>query len=252
MKITIITINYNNLIGLKKTFDSVKSQFFMNYEYIIIDGGSTDGSKEYLIENSNQIDYWVCELDKGVYHAMNKGLIVATGEYVIFMNSGDVFYNNHVLFDFQNFNPTCDLIYGLSRWSQTGLFWNPPREIKLKDTLARVLLPHQATFYKVLQLKLNKGFKEEFSIISDWGVFIDFIIKGFSYDKIDLTICLSEPAGLSQKSSFTLHLQKMRYIQKYHFKYIFYYPFCMIRDFIKNRYKYYIKPFIKRFSNNLS
>lgn len=249
MLISIITINYNNLTGLKKTVESVLCQSYKSVEYIIIDGGSTDGSLDYIKINYDKINYWVSESDDGVYQAMNKGLNIASGEYVIFMNSGDVFYNKHVLLDFINLNPNCDLVYGLSRWSKTGLYWNPPRGIKLKDTLAKVLLPHQATFYKTSQLKKNNGFKEEFSIVSDWGVFIDFIVKGYSFDKINLTICLSEPAGLSQKRSFILHLQKIRYIHKYHLKYFLYYPFCLIRDFTKSRYKYYIIPFINRFRN---
>jgi glycosyltransferase involved in cell wall biosynthesis len=249
MKISIVTINLNNSKGLKLTLESIFEQTYQNFESIVIDGGSKDGSIELISEFKSKIRYWKSEKDKGVYQAMNKGLNIASGEYVIFMNSGDVFYNKHVLLDFINLNPNCDLVYGLSRWSKTGLYWNPPRGIKLKDTLAKVLLPHQATFYKTSQLKKNNGFKEEFSIVSDWGVFIDFIVKGYSFDKINLTICLSEPAGLSQKRSFILHLQKIRYIHKYHLKYFLYYPFCLIRDFTKSRYKYYIIPFINRFRN---
>lgn len=92
MKLTIITINYNNAAGLKKTMESVLSQTSNDFEYIIIDGGSVDGGKE-LIEqlaiSDKRLSYWVSEPDSGIYNAMNKGIKMAKGEYVQFVNSGD-------------------------------------------------------------------------------------------------------------------------------------------------------------------
>lgn len=96
-KFSIITINYNNKEGLRKTIESVVGQSFRDFEYIIIDGGSTDGSIEVIKEYAGKVDYWVSEPDKGIYHAMNKGVLQAHGEYLNFMNSGDEFYNNGVL-----------------------------------------------------------------------------------------------------------------------------------------------------------
>ena len=96
-KISVITINYNDKVGLKKTIDSVVNQSFKDFEFIVIDGASTDGSVSVIEENKNQIAYWVSEPDSGVYNAMNKGIKAATGDFVIFMNSGDCFYSNSVL-----------------------------------------------------------------------------------------------------------------------------------------------------------
>lgn len=73
MKLTVLTINYNNKEGLTKTFESVRSQTWKDFEFIVIDGGSTDGGKE-LIEQNDQVNYWVSEKDSGVYNAMNKGI----------------------------------------------------------------------------------------------------------------------------------------------------------------------------------
>ena len=89
MKFSIVTINYNNLAGLKKTRESIISQTCKNYEWIVIDGGSTDGAKEFLQEHSNEMSYWCSEKDKGVYNAQNKGIALAKGDYMICMNSGD-------------------------------------------------------------------------------------------------------------------------------------------------------------------
>src|SRR5574339_979809 len=96
-KISIITVNYNDKAGLEKTLRSVTSQTLKDFEYVVIDGGSNDGSKELIESYADKIDYWVSEPDKGVYSAMNKGIKAATGEFVIFMNGGDLFYDTQVL-----------------------------------------------------------------------------------------------------------------------------------------------------------
>jgi glycosyltransferase involved in cell wall biosynthesis len=97
MKFSIITINFNDCKGLEKTIQSVLSQTFADYEYIVIDGGSTDGSVEVIKKYESHITYWVSEPDGGIYNALNKGLCRATGEYVNCMNSGDIFATPHVL-----------------------------------------------------------------------------------------------------------------------------------------------------------
>lgn len=97
MKFSIITVNYNNRAGLDKTISSVLQQKFHDFEYIVIDGGSIDGSKEIIQTNANIIDYWVCERDLGVYDAMNKGIKNANGDYFLFLNSGDYLVSEDVL-----------------------------------------------------------------------------------------------------------------------------------------------------------
>ncbi len=82
-KISIITINYNDKIGLNKTIHSVVNQTYKDFEFLVIDGGSTDGSKELIEQHSSQINYWISEKDNGVYNAQNKGIKAATGEFVI-------------------------------------------------------------------------------------------------------------------------------------------------------------------------
>lgn len=94
-KFTIITINYNNLRGLIKTIDSVQQQTFRSYEYIIVDGLSTDGSVDYI--KSVKDTKIIIEKDKGIYDAMNKGILHSNGDYIIFMNSGDCFSGNNIL-----------------------------------------------------------------------------------------------------------------------------------------------------------
>ena len=97
-KVSVITVNYNNLKGLERTISSVLSQSFSDFEYIIVDGGSTDGSKEYIESKQEYINQWVSEKDHGVYNAMNKAIRMAQGEYCIFMNSGDHFFSSQSAF----------------------------------------------------------------------------------------------------------------------------------------------------------
>ena len=112
MKLSIITINYNNLEGLKRTYESVVSQTCQDFEWIIIDGGSTDGSKEFIEEHRDKFAYWCSEPDKGIYNAMNKGISKAKGEYLNFMNSGDEYADERVIEEFIDTKWEEDVILG--------------------------------------------------------------------------------------------------------------------------------------------
>ena len=98
--LSIITINYNNINGLQNTLQSVFCQSRHDFEWIVIDGGSTDGSKELLEKYTNRINYWVSEPDHGIYEAMNKGIKVAKGDYLQFLNSGDCLADKDIIKQF--------------------------------------------------------------------------------------------------------------------------------------------------------
>ena len=97
MTLSIITINYNNKEGLQKTITSVVSQTVKEFEWVVIDGGSTDGSKELIEKYTDHIDYYVSEPDKGIYNAMNKGIHASHGKYLQFLNSGDSLHDNDTI-----------------------------------------------------------------------------------------------------------------------------------------------------------
>ena len=105
-KISVITISYNCKDVIEDTILSVIGQTYTNIEYIIIDGASTDGTFDVIKKYADKIDFWISEPDKGIYDAMNKGLKHATGDWVIFMNAGDSFYNNTVI---ERFVPQIDI-----------------------------------------------------------------------------------------------------------------------------------------------
>ena len=130
MKYSIITINLNNSAGLRKTIESVVNQTFQDFEYIIIDGGSTDGSVDIIKEYSSRIDYWVSEPDRGIYNAMNKGIVQAHGDYINFMNSGDCFSKNTILEEIYA-DLSFDFVFGKARTIPNNTILSPSKNITL-------------------------------------------------------------------------------------------------------------------------
>jgi len=202
MKLSIITINYNNLEGLKRTYESVVSQTCQDFEWIIIDGGSTDGSKEFIEEHQDKFAYWCSEPDKGVYNAMNKGIAKATGEYLNFMNSGDCFYDEHTLEKVFSQELMADLVYG--DWIRVYPDHEEYKAAPPKAFYATVFFDnvcHQAMFVKANVLR-NKGYDDDMHILADWKRWIEMSLDGQTFQYIPLTICRFEATtGLSEKVS---------------------------------------------------
>lgn len=182
VKLTIITINYNNKNGLEKTVNSVLSQTFTDVEYVIIDGGSTDGSLEIIKQYAQHFSYWVSEPDKGIYNAMNKGILQAKGEYLQFLNSGDWLVNETVLSKVFEHTTTADILYGnMNEISPNG-------DIKVQVPLVgdnltmanfnsntHATIQHPASFIR--KTLFEKGlYDERYRIIADIKFFIDSII----------------------------------------------------------------------------
>lgn len=111
-KISVITVVFNNVRDIGFTLESMASQSYKNVEHIVIDGKSTDGTLEILTKHKEQIDILISEEDQGIYDAMNKGLKLATGEYVLFLNSGDAFYDENTLSDIFSNSEGADIYYG--------------------------------------------------------------------------------------------------------------------------------------------
>jgi glycosyltransferase involved in cell wall biosynthesis len=215
MLISIITINYNNLVGLKKTMASVLEQTYEDIEYIVIDGGSTDGSKEHLEHCQKDLAYWVSEPDQGIYSAMNKGIDQATGDYLLFLNSGDWLVDNFVIDKFEGFNPVEDLVYGdpLVRY---GITWQRkfmPKQMSIGVALTHTLA-HQAEFYKRSLFNDNFRYDTSYKVVSDWILTNDAIIfKKCSSRYLDLVVCCFEDPGIS--SDFNLrHTERKRYLKE--------------------------------------
>lgn len=201
MKYSIITVNFNNKEGLRQTIESVIHQTFHDFEFIVIDGGSTDGSVDVLKEYDAHINYWVSEPDGGIYQGMNKGIKKATGEYLNFMNSGDCFYNEDVLQRVFNKHLTCDIIVGkdyhYNPQTQQGFRTILPPRISILTFYIQTL-PHQSSFFK-RELFFNTRYDESLKIVADIKFYIQKIcVEDCSIELIEEIICKREPDGISK------------------------------------------------------
>jgi glycosyltransferase involved in cell wall biosynthesis len=200
MNLSIITVNLNNKAGLERTINSVLSQTSNNYELIIIDGGSSDGSLDIIRQHANAVSYWVSEKDRGTYHAMNKGIAVARGEYCYFLNSGDYFVGNTVLEELFKLDIYADIVSGnVLKIRANGKY----RTIYPHDnpTLHRLCihsLPHQASLIKSKLFNEIGTYNESFRIVSDFDFFLKAIVVfKKSYQKVNINFSYFNLQGIS-------------------------------------------------------
>ncbi len=199
--ISVITVNYNNAQGLDRTIKSVLSQSYSDKEFIIIDGGSSDGSAELISQVSSSLSFHCSEKDSGVFYAMNKGLEKAKGDYVIFMNSGDVFVNEQSLQQLsQGTKGDPDFVYGDIYFEKANserrevIFPDHPRFIYYFT----LFLPHQATLTKCSLLRQAGGYDVRYKLSSDSFFIWDHIInKGSTYVHVNEFVAICELGGLS-------------------------------------------------------
>lgn len=209
MQLSIITINLNNHKGLLKTLESVVHQTFTDYEYLVIDGASTDKSKALIKEYQSNIAYWISGPDTGIYNAMNKGISKASGEYCLFLNSGDWLYNNNVLKDCFEIEFNEDFVYGHQVIEQDGKFVEDPCLDVLYltfSTLKKSHIPHQCTFIKRSLFDRLGSYNEENKIISDW----EFLMKGLfiygcSIRRIPVKMTVYNTEGISSTIEYKKH-----------------------------------------------
>lgn len=201
VKISIITVCYNNKYGLEKTIHSIKDQTYKEFEFIIIDGASTDGTLDFIVENKHYISTWISEKDNGIYHAMNKGILLAKGEYCIFLNSGDCLANNKVLENIVDHLIEEDIIYG----NVIKVKPHYRRLIKYSSVLSlydfyrtTAAIHHQASFIKRELFEKYGLYREDLKINGDWEFFFRMIIiEQVKTKYFDMVISVVDGSGLS-------------------------------------------------------
>lgn len=215
MKLSIITVNLNNKSGLQKTIDSVITQTWKEFEWIIIDGGSTDGSKELIEKYSSYITYWVSEPDKGIYNAMNKGIKVAKGEYLQFLNSGDCLYNKKTNEDiFLKKYKIADIITGNIICEGKIVKGIAAKDISLNDFFYGNIL-HPSTYIKRELFEQYGYYDEELEIVSDWKFFlITIILKNVSITYVDKVLVDFDGTGISSSNISKVAHEKLNVIKR--------------------------------------
>lgn len=194
--ISIITINLNNYQGLEKTINSVIYQSCKDFEYIVIDGCSTDGSSDLLIRYKDNITIGISEPDSGIYNAMNKGIRYASGVYCIFLNSGDTLADNEVIANLLKQPLQSDVITGDTILVPDGKIWKAPRQVSLL-TFMKGSLSHQASLIR-RSLLLRYPYDETNKIVSDWKFCIEvLVVHNYSYSSVDMIISQYDKTGIS-------------------------------------------------------
>lgn len=220
MKLSIITINYNNKQGLKETIDSVLTQTTREFEWIIIDGGSTDGSKELIEDHSEYISYFVSEPDKGIYNAMNKGIVASHGDYLQFLNSGDSLYERDTIEKVLPSLKDKDIYVGkiISRGKNnestaTQRDFSPEG---ILDKLTFTWIPHQASFFKSSIFSQYGHYREDQKIVSDWWFYFrSLVIGNASIDTLPFTIAYYDTNGISHTHRSQAIAEQERLLNEY-------------------------------------
>jgi glycosyltransferase involved in cell wall biosynthesis len=204
-KLSIITVNRNNAEGLRKTIGSVTCQSFRDFEFIVIDGASDDDSPKIILENRDHLDYWVSEPDKGTYHAMNKGLQVARGEYCLFLNSGDYLSRPDILELVFRKDSGADIVSGnVLKIRPNNQFRRvtSPEKVSL-HRLCIHSLPHQATLIRTSLFEEIGFYTESYRIASDWEFFLKaLVLHKKSYLHIEQDISYFRIGGISSTEQY--------------------------------------------------
>jgi len=200
--VSIITVTYNSVAMLRKTVDSVESQTYGNKEFVIIDGGSTDGTREYLMEHRDRIDAWISEPDQGIFDAMNKGSKKATGEWIIFLNSGDLFSNDKVLEDVfsADIPEDADVIYGDTVYSYGKEEYQEYRKSReLKHFWKGMLTSHQSFFVRK-RIMAHRPFDTSYGVAADFHQLYTLFMDGGTFLYRKMNVARVDTTGISNNN----------------------------------------------------
>lgn len=199
---SIITIVFNDEKGIERTIKSVIEQTYHDVEYILIDGFSTDGTMTIVNKYEENFKIIVSEPDVGIYCAMNKGLKLATGDYVLFANSGDYLANEHVFQDvaeaIQNESALPDLVYGNYRESSDGVLLKEIPCYSHNRVWYGMFASHQSIFYRLGMLRDNGiSFDESYRIAADYKMTMESVQHSSTFLKLPFCISVFDISGVS-------------------------------------------------------
>lgn len=195
-KITIITVVYNSVNLIEETINSVLNQTYTNIEYIIIDGYSTDGTIEVISKYKSKINCFISEKDHGIYDAMNKALNYVTGSWIVFMNSGDKFYNNKVLSDL-NFNSTYDLYFGATKIISNNSKFKIRYPISVDNIWKGMICCHQSIIFNSNIFK-STNFNIKYSLSADYNLIYSLVAQKAKIAYINNVIAIYFEEGVSK------------------------------------------------------
>lgn len=220
MKISIITICYNEP-DIKKTCESIVNQTYQDFEWIVIDGGSNEQTLDILNTYKSRINVFISEKDAGIYNAMNKGINLAKGDYLNFLNAGDTYYDNNSLSKASKYLDNIDIIFGDLKFLQVGKYRRKfvkkyPDKIE-PGWFIDESLPHPSSFIKKELFDKFGLYNENYKIVSDWEKWIEFFeVNKCSYKHIPITISSYNCSGIASNSDALQQKERAEVILKYY------------------------------------
>lgn len=209
MRVSVITVCYNAIQGIEKTITSVLSQSYPEIEYIVIDGGSKDGTVDVIRKYADRIDYFVSEPDGGIYDAMNKGVSAATGEWVTFLNAGDIYYSiQSIEAVFSREIPSdIDVVYGYQVHSYSyGKFVR--KQLPLTFFSTGMPFGHESSFVRAEVMK-HDGFDTRYRIAADYNFFYQLYMSGGHFMPVDVIVADFESAeGVSSSDNTVIQTHR--------------------------------------------
>ena len=200
--ISVVTVCYNAATTIEKTILSVLNQSYSKVEYIIIDGRSTDGTVDIIKKYADRLAYWVSEPDEGIYDAMNKGIAIATGEYINFMNSGDYFVNNYVLADIaESARGKCvDVIFGDVVYLIDGDYYEVKARPFYSDPSVKHSMGfcHQSCFVKT-DLAKHFPFDLRYKLAADYNMIITIFRNNGVFNHVNIPVAFYDMNGASNQ-----------------------------------------------------
>lgn len=250
--VSIITVSYNAAKTIEQTIRSVINQTYDSIEYIIIDGGSTDGTVDIIKKYEDQITYWVSEPDKGIYDAMNKGIAHAKGDIIGIINSDDWYEIDAIEQVVQYYEEGEKVYHGAIRnYQEDGVTFITPATKSLERLKRGMVVNHPAMFVNKEVYERYGAFSLEYRIAADWDFTLKVHMQGVSFIRIDKILANFRLGGvsgaLSQKHLKELH--RIRKSRKAVGSIDFYYLYDTIRLAIFGKYLYKLHLLKKKLGN---
>jgi putative colanic acid biosynthesis glycosyltransferase len=194
--ISVVTVVFNGKNSLEKTIQSVLNQSYKNIEYVIIDGGSTDSTQNIINKYTDVIDYWISEPDNGIYDAMNKGINAARGDWIYFLGSDDILYDNRTISDVVAYLAKEEsVVFG-------NIMYNNGKCVKSRFNIYTLLhntVHHQSAFYNA-NLFRNWSYDSGLRLIADYELNLRIYLNKMKYQQINKTIAICNQRGQSRSN----------------------------------------------------
>ncbi len=232
--ITIVTVVLNDPEGLEKTIKSVSEQTYENVEYVVIDGASKPPTLNVINNYEDRIDYWISGQDEGIFDAMNKGVSLASGEWINFMNAGDYFHNKDVIANvFSQDYGDADFIYGHT-YFLSGDFRGVVKAWDFDILWKTMIFTHQSVFTRKALLEKHK-FDTTYKVCADYNMIFTCFMRGCKFYNSDTVISVISP-GMTEVNRARMAIEKWRTVRKFRNDVIvhLYYISLVIRRFFRD------------------